>query len=73
MTIDKIKYVKELVNKGFESVQDPNEAKVINELFQTCFTTIENLNERLTEKNALLNLLKTASQIIESAESKNTS
>ena len=73
MTIDKIKYVKELVNKGFESVQDPNEAKVINELFQTCFTEISKLENRLNEKNALLNLLKTASQIIESAEAKNTS
>jgi hypothetical protein len=68
-TNERIKYVKQLVHSGFK-FEEADQQKVIFELFNTCFQVIDNLETKLAEKNALLNLLKTASQIIESADEK---
>lgn len=74
MTNDKIKYVKSLVESGFKSVTDPNEAKIIKELYETLFTEVNRLEGIIAEKNALLNLLKVAGNIVNSVDERlNTS
>jgi hypothetical protein len=62
--------VKQLVNSGFKSVTDPNELKIINELYETLFTEVNRLETIIAEKNALLNLLKVAGNIVNSVDDK---